>query len=579
MRFRQLLLLKWYHLLIVFLAILGLLLFALCHGREKNGPITMLKLDDGNTRLARYDTGIAPVYLMRRHQFALYSWFYEKKRGHLRAPATLIHFDSHSDLLPAPPWPLKADQPFELGAVEKQIAEQVSIANWLIPALESGLITDIYWVIPPMKFYDQTPFSFDFGLTPTPSPDGDDTVELFFALKSLTFRSPPSSQIDALRDTLRAGRPVSRAYEFIGAHPAFALENLAPGPYRLRVVTLAELSALLAKEKMKDRPILFDFDFDYFCTPGILRSCGIPIISAANDMARSERAAPFPYHHHSPAALEAMMADVFRFFDTLAPPSVITLSESPDDIFLTELPILENQFLDNLYARGYKLPPLVATPLPGEVASPAMAIPPALFSLQKEVDWQTVAIYDFPHEIDQPEQADLRLYSLWKTVPARLVVRWYFDPLGVFDRLAHEQRYARGDLDQSGRLELTLPGRNIARQLGIGLACGWNMEIREAVSNRLLFIDEFCLDRQRAVFRESLLSAFRLIGINPEFPLDYLIWNDDYDELTKLFNTNEIPAPLIEQIMMNHPLAYNWATERYQQYMASQPVVNEPVQP
>jgi len=99
-------------------------------------------------------TRVLPVHVVEDHNDAL-PWIY-RAIGSKRIPFCdnkMIHFDSHPDL--GIPKDLTADQVFD----KASLFSEISIENWILPAVFAGHISHVVWVMPP--WCDQMPPNVD----------------------------------------------------------------------------------------------------------------------------------------------------------------------------------------------------------------------------------------------------------------------------------------------------------------------------------------------------------------------------------------------------------------------------------
>jgi hypothetical protein len=91
--------------------------------------------------------GKVPVYLVEEHHESFLLWHHAVLEGQLpRAGSQLIHIDEHPDLFPA-----QVDTPLGdlFGDFERALRVtygQLNIANFIAPALYSGIFDRLYWV-------------------------------------------------------------------------------------------------------------------------------------------------------------------------------------------------------------------------------------------------------------------------------------------------------------------------------------------------------------------------------------------------------------------------------------------------
>jgi len=98
-------------------------------------------------------TGV-PVYLFNEHQWALYSWHDAAEEGYIpRYGNVLMHVDAHCDLVT----PRSDVSPLDKESVAEYIdAGYLNCANFIVPAMNDGMIKEFVWVIPEWEFGEQT---------------------------------------------------------------------------------------------------------------------------------------------------------------------------------------------------------------------------------------------------------------------------------------------------------------------------------------------------------------------------------------------------------------------------------------
>lgn len=93
-----------------------------------------------------------PLYVMDNHNHALYCWYREFLAGKIESWLPLIHIDQHSDMKD-PAWWIDKDQEEDLCYIATYVNEVCTIANFIQPALRSGLLGECmqvrteYWII------------------------------------------------------------------------------------------------------------------------------------------------------------------------------------------------------------------------------------------------------------------------------------------------------------------------------------------------------------------------------------------------------------------------------------------------
>ena len=85
-----------------------------------------------------------PVWICENHDEVLYYIHRAIASRHIAFEnLTVLHFDSHPDL--TVPLNMAADKVFE----QAKLYEEISIADWILPAVYAGHVSRVVWVKPP----------------------------------------------------------------------------------------------------------------------------------------------------------------------------------------------------------------------------------------------------------------------------------------------------------------------------------------------------------------------------------------------------------------------------------------------
>lgn len=93
-----------------------------------------------------------PVYVMDNHNHALYCWYKEYLTWNIGKGLPLIHIDQHSDMND-PAWRIDEKKEHDLSYIAQYVNEVCTIADFIQPALRSGLLGECvqvrteYWII------------------------------------------------------------------------------------------------------------------------------------------------------------------------------------------------------------------------------------------------------------------------------------------------------------------------------------------------------------------------------------------------------------------------------------------------
>lgn len=85
-----------------------------------------------------------PIWICENHDEVLYYIHRAIASRHIAFEGlTVLHFDSHPDL--TVPVKMAADAVFE----QSELYEEISIADWILPAVYAGHVSRVVWVKPP----------------------------------------------------------------------------------------------------------------------------------------------------------------------------------------------------------------------------------------------------------------------------------------------------------------------------------------------------------------------------------------------------------------------------------------------
>lgn len=103
-----------------------------------------------------------PIYLFDNHNHALYFWYCEYFADNLQKGTALLHIDQHSDM---------KDNPHHLddGSLDQIfdfVQEQCNVGNFIRPALQTGLISEVVQV------------RSEYGLLHLPMPEGEFVLDI-----------------------------------------------------------------------------------------------------------------------------------------------------------------------------------------------------------------------------------------------------------------------------------------------------------------------------------------------------------------------------------------------------------------
>lgn len=87
-----------------------------------------------------------PVYIFDHHHPALFAWFEALKEGRIKPEAILRHFDEHEDGRHIRHSSLSSNM--TLPEIASYVRKQLTIDNFIVPAVLSGLVGEFHWIKP-----------------------------------------------------------------------------------------------------------------------------------------------------------------------------------------------------------------------------------------------------------------------------------------------------------------------------------------------------------------------------------------------------------------------------------------------
>ncbi len=170
--------------------------------------------------------GEIPVYIFDEHHQAFYFWHRARIQGKLADAVDLFHVDAHDDM--AKPSQFKVPIYFrgpteqvELEYYEKFARTELNIANFIFPAVLSGLLRNVYFVFPKWRKFKTARRAFSIS-------------SAFGEGKVLKYTIKPDANSNPL---------LEKAYPDLKQFHYFALE---------------------ADKLPKNRKVILDIDMDYF---------------------------------------------------------------------------------------------------------------------------------------------------------------------------------------------------------------------------------------------------------------------------------------------------------------------------
>lgn len=168
-----------------------------------------------------------PIFCFNEHHEAFYFWHKARLEGYLAGATDLVHIDAHDDM--APPlqfsesiYPKEQSDSATLEFYRRFTFSQLTISNFILPAILSGVVRNVYFVYPGWRKFKPARKFTTIG-----SAFGEGTV-------------------------IKHGVKISRA-----AHPLLhkAIPDLTPYYYMSGE----------ARHLPRNRQVILDIDLDYFC--------------------------------------------------------------------------------------------------------------------------------------------------------------------------------------------------------------------------------------------------------------------------------------------------------------------------
>jgi hypothetical protein len=512
----------------------------------------VLRMTAGGTTIYRQNS----LFTFRRNNWSLYCFFRARTDASAKRPSnaetdtepsetgtTIVHFDAHSDMHPAP----ACSEPIgiqrgDLGVIASY-TERLSVASFLLPSLYYGLADEIYWVQPTISCYDGEPESWSFQL---------EIQEGWIRPRIREGATAVAAGQLGMRS--HHGLPVSRCLDLITA-TGHAMEDWEPGPFRLHCMSAAQFADRLQSGALESRRVLIDLDLDYFGTSGDMRGYGYLGFARSSQVAVGLLGGTLPVFYMSPQALQREAREVALLIERLAP-QTICLCHSPDHTHREIIPGLEGFFrsmlaghppahdveLDAAGARGVR--PTVHI----ETGADRYELDPRCPS-RVDLGGEDTFLADIEWNRSECDSIEVSIFSNPSGSEDRLVSRWVLDSAREDDRLAIPLTGAEGMLNTSG-----------------ALGHGWELEIRRAHDGQLLFSAAFALDDGDKLLRTVLDE---LVGSGQPLAADparYAALRPS--QIIAEGQQLGLPPSLTHRIVLAHPQALAWQCENLGRFRA-----------
>lgn len=142
---------------------------------------------------------------------------------------TLIHFDSHPDML------IPGDMPAESAYNREELYEYLSIENWIMPLAYAGHFQNLIWLKPPWAHQIETPYqSFTIGETKDSGKLRVDCKENYYVSEALyTNTQNLSNPKTVILDVLTVGNVINE--EIDDSNEIKRVVNRSEAPYVLDI--------------------------------------------------------------------------------------------------------------------------------------------------------------------------------------------------------------------------------------------------------------------------------------------------------------------------------------------------------
>ncbi len=467
----------------------------------------------------------------------------------------IVHFDSHSDMHPAP---VCADSVGLVGGrleVAEQYADRLSVATFMLPCLYYGLAQEVYWVQPEISCYAGESETYRFDLH----------VQDGWILPRIREGATPIP-LSAMAMRVHQGLPVSRADDLVTAtRPRHATEDWVPGPFRLHCLSRAQFDERVRSGTLDGCRVLVDLDLDYFGTGGEMRGYGYLALPRRGQVAVGLLGGTLPVFYQSPGRRQNEMEVVAHLLARLAPEATC-LCESPDHAHRDQIPAMAGFFRHASRRSARALDEHLPRPrVHLRAATGRHELAPACArridlagadSLLVEVAW----------DVPPPDSAEVSVYFNPSGSEDRLVARWRLIPTGVV----------------TVHTLVASPGSWSAY-----LGQGWELEIRELHRGQLLYTAAFALDDGLAHLRAAVadLVDAGLVDAGPARADSSLVDPVLADPALACFDpahvaelppsqviargrTLGLPTGRVHRIILAHPRSLAWQCENLKGYRA-----------
>lgn len=211
-----------------------------------------------------------PIYFFGDHNTAYYCLKKEQIAGRLEPGAVLVHFDTHADIPAEVGYKRTIVAPVSVGcgcdglepdqaaqACSLYSAKLINVANWIIPALWDGSVSEVYWVLPEY-IKDSDRFWANYWIQP------EVWAYLLLRRQDISY-NPLMSDRSSVRFRVGAVRNDQLSFLYFSPDdppPELDVEDL-------RWVTVHKVYAgWLPDFRAEARPIVLDIDADYFANTG-----------------------------------------------------------------------------------------------------------------------------------------------------------------------------------------------------------------------------------------------------------------------------------------------------------------------
>lgn len=512
-----------------------------------------LRLRSGGTTIYREGA----LYAFRRNDWSFYGFARARAEAAAPAPAgrtTIVHFDAHSDMHPAP---VAGDSVGVIGgnlASLERYTDRLSVSTFMMPCLYYGLADEIYWVQPEISCYQGAAESVAFDLE---ARDG-------WILPRIRAGASPVDR-EALAMRAHQGLPVSRMDDLV-AVTRHRTEDWVTGPLRLHCLSREQFAERVRAGALAGREVLVDLDLDYFGTSGEMRGYGYLALPRRGQVAVGLLGGTLPVFYLAPDRRREEMAAVARLIDRISPVATC-LCESPDHAHRDQIPAMAGFFRRALRGSSPADIAPAASEREGAGGGPGAGLRVHLHTATGRHELTPAC----PRRVDLGGADTLLAELAWRAPRDSVEVSVYFNPSGSEDRLVTRWHV------RPARVPATWPLVAGPADWTGYLGQGWELEIRDLRRGQLLFSAAFALDDGLVGLRAAVARLGEADFAGAEgFDAGRVAAALDPAEIAQLPPSQVIdlgralglpPGP-VHRLILAHPQSLAWQCENLRGYRA-----------